>query len=320
MTSTSRHRSKTFLYIAAALFVAVVGIQFVRPQLTNPPVTAEIQVPAEVKQVLTTACYDCHSNETKLLWFDRIVPAYWIVADDVRKGRAHLNFSELGGMPMGAQKGALYEALNQMQFGVMPTRNYRSLHPQAEITPDQIDTLKSYLASLEHNSVADSTQITAADEQYKKWIDAGDKPVEVRPSPNGIEFQHDYKNWKTISSTERYDNQTIRAILGNDTAVKAIADNHINPWPDGTSFAKVAWNQLADDTGVVRAGQFIQVEFMIKDKKKYASTGGWGWARWVGTDLQPYGKNADFSSECIGCHTPMRHNDLVFTLPIKGQR
>ena len=57
----------------------------------------------------------------------------------------------------------------------------------------------------------------------------------------------DYKNWKAISSTDRFDNHTMREILGNDVAVKAIADGHINPWPDGTAFAKVAWQQSQPD-------------------------------------------------------------------------
>ena len=74
----------------------------------------------------------------------------------------------------------------------------------------------------------------------------------------------------------------MRVILGNDTAIKAIAENHINPWPDGTTFAKVAWFERDDGQGQVRPGAFFQVEFMIRDSRKYAATKGWGWARWRG--------------------------------------
>jgi hypothetical protein len=128
----------------------------------------------------------------------------------------------------------------------------------------------------------------------------------------------DYKNWKAISSTERFDNQSLRVILGHRS--KAIAENHINPWPDGAAFAKVAWLQQPDKKGFIRTGTFWQVEFMIRDSKRYAATKNWGWARWRGTDLKPYGKDADFTSECIGCHTPVRKNDYVFTMPIKRQQ
>ena len=62
--------------------------------------------------------------------------------------------------------------------------------------------------------------------------------------------------------------------------------------------------------------QFIQVEFMIKDAQKYRSTEGWGFARWRGDDHKPYGKNANFTTECTSCHAPMKDNDFVYTMPI----
>jgi hypothetical protein len=108
--------------------------------------------------------------------------------------------------------------------------------------------------------------------------------------------------------------------LGNDVAIKAIAEHHINPWPDGTAFAKVAWAQQPDGKGNVQTGAFVQVELMIRDSKKYASTKGWGWGRWRGMDLKPYGKDANFTNECIGCHEPVRQNDYVYTMPLGGQQ
>jgi hypothetical protein len=80
-------------------FLLFAGLQFVRPELRNPPVSVEIQAPPEVKAIFKHSCYNCHSNEAQLSWFDRIVPAYWIVSRDVRRARAHLNFSEIGALP-----------------------------------------------------------------------------------------------------------------------------------------------------------------------------------------------------------------------------
>jgi hypothetical protein len=54
---------------------------------------------------------------------------------------------------------------------------------------------------------------------------------------------------------------------------------------------------------------------MHKDSVKYAATGGWGYARWLGTEQKPYGKDASFAQECVGCHTPVKDNDWVFTHP-----
>jgi hypothetical protein len=143
----------------------------------------------------------------------------------------------------------------------------------------------------------------------------------VKPEFNGVTFHPEYKTWKAISSTDRFDNGTMREILGNDVAIKAIAENRINPWPDGTAFAKVAWKQLQPDVqGVMKAGAFVQVELMVKDAKKYATTEGWGFGRWRGVDLKPYGKDAAFQNECTSCHAPMRKNDFVYTMPIGGQQ
>ncbi len=161
---------------------------------------------------------------------------------------------------------------------------------------------------------------TAADEQYGRWIGASSTPLIPKPSLNGVPYFPDYRNWKVVSTTDRFDNGTLRIIFGNDVAVRAIAEHRINPWPDGTVFAKAAWNQQVEPNGDAKAGPFYQVEFMVKDSRKYGETKGWGYARWRGADLKPYGKDEHFANECVGCHTPVRHNDYVYTFPLAGQK
>jgi hypothetical protein len=313
---------RAFIAIVAFLGVLFVALQFIRPELTNPPVAAELSAPPEVEQILRTSCYNCHSNETRLPWFDRIVPAYWIATRDVRVGRQHLNFSEIGALPAPQQKAALYESVSQIELGAMPLPAYKRVHPESVITPQQLAVLKQYLTPANPYQPASAAEISTADAQYNQWLQlhAASSAPEVAPAPNGFAFLPDYKNWKAISSTERFDNHTMRQILGNDVAVKAIAENHINPWPDGAAFAKVAWFQQADEKGLVTPGAFFQVEFMLRDSKKYAATLGWGWGRWRGLDLKPYGKDADFTKECVGCHSPLRDTNYVFTTPIRGQQ
>jgi Cytochrome P460/Haem-binding domain len=272
-----------------------------------------------VKQILQHSCYNCHSNQTRPAWFDEVAPAWWLVTRDVKEARKHVNFSEIGKTSAAQQRGLLFEAVNQVRLGAMPLPQYRLVHPDSVVTPQQLGVLERYLNPGTPEQAASGAETKAADAEYEKWIRPAVAPPSVQPAPNGIAFLPDYKNWKTISSTERFDNHTLRAVLGNDVAVQAIAANHINPWPDGTTFAKVAWWQQTDDQGIARTGAFLQVEFMIRDGKKYADTKGWGWARWRGADLKPYGKDAAFSDECIGCHTPVSKNDYVYTLPIRGQ-
>jgi len=326
MTSVLRTGFRTLLLIGAIFGIAFVGIQFIRPDLTDPPVTADLQAPAEVKQVLRNSCYSCHSNETKLPWFDKVVPAYWLVTSDVKEARRHLNFSEIGTLPAAQQKGVLFEAVNQIQLGAMPLPSYLRVHPGAAVTPEALAVLRSYLtrpdpAKATETAGKAASVAGAADAEYSRWVHASTVALDVKPEFNGVAYVPDYKNWKVISSTDRFDNNSMREVLGNDVAIKAIAEGHINPWPDGTMFAKVAWQQAQpDEKGVAKTGAFIQVELMIKDAKKYASTEGWGFGRWRGTDLKPYGRDAGFQNECTGCHAPMAKNDFVYTMPIGGQQ
>ncbi|MCU1322345.1 MAG: hypothetical protein JWM43_1994 [Acidobacteriaceae bacterium] len=302
--------------LAALGCVVFVMLQFVRPALTNPPVAAEIQAPPEVKAVLKRSCYSCHSNETALPWFDQVVPAYWVATHDVKMARQHLNFSEIGKLPAAAQRAMLFEAVTQIQLGAMPLPRYLKAHPEAALTPADLAVLKSYLVPFGKTAVSDAVTIAAADTQYKDWNGEKTPMPAIHAAPNGIEFFRDYKDWKAISTTDRGDNRTMRVIAGNDIAIRAIESKQIHPWPDGAAFAKIAWTQMTDNKGVIRPGQFKQVEFMVKDKTKYASTAGWGWARWLGMDLKPYGKSAAFTGECVSCHQPVKDNDFVYTMPI----
>lgn len=137
------------------------------------------------------------------------------------------------------------------------------------------------------------------------------------PAPNGIELPQGYKDWRIIAPSYRTDKKHLRIIVGNDVAVKAARDGKTNPWPDGAILAKLAWQEKVDEhwPAALVPGDFVQAEFMVKDAKKYASTGGWGYARWIGMDQKPYGKDANFAQECVACHTAVKANDWMFTHP-----
>ena len=139
----------------------------------------------------------------------------------------------------------------------------------------------------------------------------------ISPAPNGIDIPKDYKNWRIIAPSHRTDNNTIRVILGNSTAIRAVRGSSTNPWPEGTILAKIVWKDRTHKKWPAAQipGKFVHAEFMIKNSRKYASTGGWGFARWKGLDQKPYGKDADFSTECFICHKPVMYNVYVFTHP-----
>jgi len=291
-----------------ALFLA---IQFVRPAIPTPPVVAELELPPEVGQVFRRDCYDCHSNETKVRWFDLVAPVYWKVAQDVAQGRRHLNFSLVGRLPRAQQRAFLYESVNQIKLGAMPPAAYTLVHRTARTTPGDLALLERYLAP-------DAADHEPSPPTRLAPIAAFPSRADVPPAPSGLAFAPGYATWRAISTTDRFDNGTLRVILANDVAIRALAMNRFSPWPDGATFAKVAWNAEADGAGIVRPGAFRQVELMVKDAARYAATEGWGWGRWLGAGLTPYGETPAFTEECTGCHAPMRADDFVFTMPIRG--
>lgn len=319
MSLPAKSRTRKIIVITTLLLaVCFIFIQFIqRPSIPNDAVTGDLKAPAQVKEILKRACYDCHSNETNLRWYDQIAPAYWEVAQHVKQGRKVMNFSTWDSLAPGDQKAKLWEAINQITAGAMPVKSYTLVHPAAKVSVADIAVLKKYLLTLAPPQKPDTAKVNAADRQYASWQKAV-APVNAPPKAlNGIEYIPDYKNWQVVSTTDRIDNGTMRVIFGNDIAIKAIREKHNNPWPDGTILAKVAWDKLTDKDGNVHTGEFKQVEYMIKDAKKYAATKGWGFARFKTPKMLPYGKTALFATECINCHRPEKDHDYVFTKPVK---
>ena len=105
-------------------------------------------------------------------------------------------------------------------------------------------------------------------------------------------------------------------MLGNDTAIKAYREGML-PFPDGTIIARLSWRYVssAENNKVFGgeqsyvAGEPINVQLMVKDSKKYVSTGGWGFAQFK--DGKPDEK-AQLKT-CFPCHEPAKARDFVFT-------
>jgi mono/diheme cytochrome c family protein len=308
MKSSMRTLGK-LIVAGGAVFVL---LQVVRPRIPFRPVTAEIQAPPQIRQILRKDCYSCHSDERRLSWFDQIAPGYWLVRHDILTAREHLNFSTLGSKPAAMQKATLYEAVNMIQLGAMPLPKYLALHPEAKVTPEELATLKAYLAPWADKPESNSLNTAATPTPAPMPMSL----ATVQPELDGFPFDPSFEGWKPLSMTDRGDNNTFRFVLGNDIAVKAALAGNIKPWPDGARFAKIAWKQDPGSDGLLHPGKFVQVELMLKDAGRYKDTEGWGWGRWLGSDLKPLGPNAHFAGQCTSCHQPMRGNDYVYTLPI----
>jgi len=133
----------------------------------------------------------------------------------------------------------------------------------------------------------------------------------------GIKIPPGYRDWRVITvAHEEGNNNDLRAVLGNDIAIKAFREGTL-PFPDGAIIARLAWvyvpseenNKVFGRAQSFVAGAPINIQFMVKDSKKYVATGGWGFAQFKD------GKPADEASlkPCFPCHQPFTARDLVFS-------
>lgn len=140
----------------------------------------------------------------------------------------------------------------------------------------------------------------------------------------GIKIPPGYRDWRLISVNHLAGGNVkqVRAQLGNDIATKALREGKL-PFPDGTIIAALHWNEASSDennkvlasgfpgAGLQSfvAGSAVNIQFMVKDSKKYAATGGWGFADF--TKGKP-GSEA-LHKTCFPCHEPAKDRDFVFT-------
>ncbi len=131
--------------IAACVVVGLLlAIQLLPARRDNPPVTADLEAPPEVRAVLRAACYDCHSHETRWPWYSRVAPVSWQVAHDVAEGREHLNFSLWGTLEPRRQERLREEIWEEVEKGEMPIPVYRWAHPEARLDQARLATLRAW--------------------------------------------------------------------------------------------------------------------------------------------------------------------------------
>jgi hypothetical protein len=128
--------------------VIFILIQAIRPSRTNPPVVesrtleAHVQVPPQVQTVLMRSCYNCHSNATVWPWYSNVAPVSWLVANDVNTARGHVNLQDWQAQ-VNEQEGKEHLGLicKLIREGTMPPAKYRIMHSDANISPEEANTV-----------------------------------------------------------------------------------------------------------------------------------------------------------------------------------
>jgi hypothetical protein len=139
----------------------------------------------------------------------------------------------------------------------------------------------------------------------------------------GVTIPAGYRDWQLIAVKQLHfagKGEQLRAQLGNDIAIKAFKEGTL-PFPDGAIIAAIHWTRVSSEdnnkvldvpfpgTQSFVIGSRVNVQFMVKDSKKYAATGGWGFADF--TDGKPGDKA--LHETCFPCHVPAKDRDYVFS-------
>jgi hypothetical protein len=127
------NRRNAILGVIAVIVVGFIILQVVPGfARTNPPVQYKVNWSSpETENLMRTACYDCHTNETVWPWYSQIAPISWLVVHDVNEGREKLNFSD------GTGEIEADELIRQIQDGEMPPKIYLTMHPDANLSATQ---------------------------------------------------------------------------------------------------------------------------------------------------------------------------------------
>ena len=127
-----------------------------------------------------------------------------------------------------------------------------------------------------------------------------------------------YESWQAIAPSETPDG--IKAILGNSAmmaAYQAGTPANGKAVPDGAMMAKIEWAKPPNDASpypVSVPGALKSVAFMVKDAKRFAASGGWGYAKFEPAAGSGRLEQTSPGTACgFACHTRVKARDFVFT-------
>ena len=145
---------KSFKVIGWILLVVLIVIQFFRPEENAGPSFAghrlqdAYQVPPEIDILLQASCNDCHTNNTRPMWYMNIQPVGWWIAHHVDEGKAELNFDEFGTYSLARQYHKFEEIEEMVSEGEMPLTSYTIMHDYAKLTEQDKKLLIGWSSSM----------------------------------------------------------------------------------------------------------------------------------------------------------------------------
>lgn len=143
--------------IALILLIGFVGIQFVSTDLNQSdtvPKTDFLLVnntQEDISAILQESCYDCHSNNTRYPWYNKVQPAAWFLENHIKDGKEELNFNEWDTYSNRRKNSKLKSIISQVKDDEMPLASYTLIHKDAKLSKSEKTLIIDYMKNLKEN-------------------------------------------------------------------------------------------------------------------------------------------------------------------------
>lgn len=143
--------------ILLILLLGLIVIQFFHPKRNKTTadqpyaIGKKYPIPEDVNHILTVACYDCHSNNTRYPWYSHVQPVDWWMTGHINGAKKDLNFDEYTNKSPRYQYNKMKGAIDEVKKGDMPLNSYLWIHKDAKLSDEEKNKLFAWA-----NSVMDS--------------------------------------------------------------------------------------------------------------------------------------------------------------------
>lgn len=148
---------KYSIYLIVAFLVVAQFFRIDKSEPESAPADDFILVsnpPEEIATIIKTACYDCHSHQSKYPWYSNVAPLSWWIKDHINEGRGHLNFSTWNTYPERRKDHKLEEFSEMVETGEMPLKSYLWVHGEARLSDEQREKLSAWAKEFRATSAA----------------------------------------------------------------------------------------------------------------------------------------------------------------------
>ncbi|MEX0995838.1 MAG: heme-binding domain-containing protein [Flavobacteriaceae bacterium] len=145
---------KVVKIISLVLLVAFVGIQFLPTERNQSDVVPKTDfmlvndVPVNIQNKLKVSCYDCHSNNTRYPWYNKVQPVAWLLENHIKEGKGELNFSEWDTYSNRRKNSKLKSIINQIEDNEMPLYAYTLIHRNAILSKTEKELVIGYMKQI----------------------------------------------------------------------------------------------------------------------------------------------------------------------------